>query len=174
MKKLLLILLVLNFISCQEITEPSENIFFDSQKLPLLSLDKVDSFWINDSIKRVLNFSEDALFNSHQAYLGGNRYEGERGYISVTVFNSQKTSVEAMELRCNNVASIIREGINNDLIDGKWWYMQGISNVMLLNKFNTIIEVSYNYYPAYSENETVLIQTVLEIAQRIDSLSSVK
>ncbi len=145
---------------------------FNPADLSKLSLNDIDNFWDNDSIKRVLNFTEGAIFNTHPAYLGGIRYEGEKNVISVTVFNSQADAIEAMELRRNNVAAIIDEGGKHELISGKWWFCDTPPYPIFLNKLNTIIELIYIYYPTYTENETVLIQIVIEIAQRIDFLSN--
>lgn len=79
-----------------------------------------------------------------------------------------------MEERINLVSSIISEGGSNGTFEDKWWYSKGINCYIFLNKYNTIIEVEYNYYQTYEENELILIETVSEIANRIDSLSSEK
>jgi hypothetical protein len=171
MKKLIMIFIIISFISCDE-DELQQKEIFNTSELSKLSLNDIDNFWNNDNIKRVLDFTEDAIFNTHPAYLGGIRYEGEKNVISVTVFNSQITSIEAMELRRNNAATIIKDGAKHDSISGKWWFGDTPPYTIFLNKINTIIEVTYNYYPTYAENETVLIQIAIEIAQRIDSLSN--
>ena len=172
---LLLTIFIFLIFSCSLFCDDDESYqkkIFNSADLSKLSLDKIDSFWDDDSIKRVVDFTEDAIFNTHPAYLGGIRYEGEKNVITVTVFNSQVTSIEAMELRRNNVAAIINEGKKHDLLNGKWWFDDTPPYTIFLNKLNTIIELTYNYYPTYAENEIVLIQIVTEIAQRIDYLSN--
>ena len=76
-----------------------------------------------------------------------------------------------MELRRNNVAAIIDEGRKHELIKGKWWFAKDPSNAIFVNQLNTIIEVAY-YYLAYDELDNILIETAVEIARRIDSLSN--
>lgn len=172
---IIVIVLILSNFSCKLFCDEDESHhkkIFNPADLSKLSLNDIDDFWDNDSIKRVLDFTEGAIFNTHPAYLGGIRYEGEKNVITVTVFNSQVTSLEAMELRRNNVAAIINEGKKHDLLNGKWWFIDPPGYTIFLNKLNTIIELIYIYYPTHAENETVLIQTAVEIAQRIDLLSN--
>jgi len=173
MKKTTILFAIIILLGCNEDNSKNEY-FFNPKELSKLELQNTNNFWGNDSIKRILDFSEDAIFNTHPEYLGGSSYQGKKGSISVTVFTSQKASIEAMEYRRNNVASIIYEGKEKDSISEKWWYGQDFSNVIFLNKFNTIIEIAYNHYPSYPENKPVLILAANEIAEKIDELSEYK
>lgn len=134
---IIVLVLILSNFSCKLFCDENESHqkkSFNTADLSKLSLNDIDNFWDNDSIKRVLDFTESAIFNTHPAYLGGIRYEGENKAISVTVFNSQVTSLEAMELRRNNVAAIINEGQKHDLLNGKWWFGDGISSTIFVNQ----------------------------------------
>lgn len=173
----LLIIVLFSFLvvnSCKLFCDEDElqqKKIFNTSKLSKLSLNNIDSFWDDDSIKHVSDFI-DETFNTHLEYLVGTRYSSDSKMISVSVFNSQYGAIEAMELRRNNVAVVIKNGINNEFISGKWWFSQNPSSLIFLNKLNVIIEVLYNDYPTYAENETVLIQTAVEIAKRIDALDN--
>ncbi|MBC8183120.1 hypothetical protein H8E88_18610 [candidate division KSB1 bacterium] len=169
MKKLFLLLIFLNLINCQKDGSPKESIF-DSQKLPQLYLQDVGSFWDDDSIKHISDYM-GAYFVDHSGFLDGVGYYGDKNIIVVSVFKSQADAIQAMELRRNNVAAIIDEGGKHELINGKWWFAKGPSNAIFVNQLNTIMEVAY-YYPAYDELEEILIETAVEIARRIDSLSN--
>ena len=171
---IIVIVLILSNFSCKLFCDEDESHqkkIFNPANLSKLSLDKIDSFWDDDSIKHVSDFI-DETFNTHLEYLVGTRYSSDSKMIVVSVFNSQYGAIEAMELRRNNVAVVIKNGINNEFISGKWWFSQNPSSLIFLNKLNVIIEVLYNDYPTYAENETVLIQTAVEIAKRIDALGN--
>ena len=159
----------LSLISCEKNPSSHKEKFFDPQKLPLLSLEEVNHFWQNDSIKYISNFI-DGIFNDHSGFLGGVRYSGDKNIIGVSVFKSQADAIDAMELRRNNVAAIIVPGNSDEVFKGKWWFTDNIPNAVFVNQWNTIAEVSA-YHPDYEEVKTLLMETAAEIAQRIDSLS---
>ncbi|MBN2091210.1 hypothetical protein JW964_16480 [candidate division KSB1 bacterium] len=169
LKKLFIFIALLSFIKCEKDPTAHHEKFFDPQKLPQLSLEKVNHFWQDDSIKNISNFI-DATFNEHSKFLDCVRYSGKKNVIGVSIFQSQTDAIDAMELRRNNVAAMITVGGKNELISGKWWLTQSPSNSIFLNQWNIIIEVAY-YYPSYEEIPGILIGTAAEIAKRIDSLS---
>ncbi len=169
MKKLFLLIIFLNLINCEKDGSPKE-IIFDSQKLPQLILQDVGSFWDDDSIKQISDYM-GAYFVDHSGFLDGVGYYGDKNIIVVSVFKSQADAIEAMELRRNNVAAIIDEGGKHELIKGKWWFARDPYNAIFVNRLNTIIEAAY-YYPSYEEIDNILIETAVEIARRIDSLSN--
>ena len=75
-----------------------------------------------------------------------------------------------MEGRINLVASVIKPGIPNEILKGKWWYADGLNSCVFVNQWNIIIEVSY-IQSEYEEVKTLLIETAAEIASRADLLS---
>lgn len=169
MKKLFIIIFFLSFLNCGKNPSSNKEKFFDSQKLPLLSLEEVNHFWQDDSIKHISNFI-DGSFNDHSGFLGGISYLGEHKGVAVSVFKSQADAIDAMELRRNNVAAIIEPGNSTEVLKEKWWFSENIPNIVFFNQWNTIAEVYY-YQPDYEEVKTILMETAAEIARRIDSLS---
>lgn len=156
----------LNFINCDKDLSPHKEKFFKPQQLTLLSLEEVNHFWDDDSIKYSSN-----PFVSCSAYLEGVELIGNKRGIGVAVFESQAKAINCMEGRINTVATVIRPGISNEILKGKWWFGDGIPNAVFVNQCNVIIEVAY-YYPAYEEVENVLIETAAEISRRVDRLSN--
>jgi len=169
MRKLFIIISFLSFLNCEKEPSSHSEKFFDPQKLPLLLLTEVNTFWQDDSVKHTSNFI-DSYFNDHHAFLGGVQYSGDKNTIAVSVFKTQADAIQAMELRRNNVAAIINEGGKHELISGKWWLAKSPSNAVFVNQWNTIIETAY-YYPAYEAVPNILIETVAAIGRRVDSLS---
>lgn len=169
MKKLFILIIFLNLINCEKDGSPKE-IIFDSQKLPQLYLQDVGNFWDDDSIKHISDYT-GAFFEDHSGFIDGVGYYGNKNIIVVCVFKSQADAIQAMELRRNNVAAIIDEGGKHELIKGKWWFARNPYNAVFVNQLNTIIEVAY-YYLAYDELDSILIETAVEIAKRIDLLSN--
>lgn len=170
MRKLFIIIAFLSLLNCEQFSLSHKEKFFDPQKLPLLSLEEVNDFWQDDSIKHISDYM-GAIFEDHSGFIEGVRYDGDKKEIGVSVFKSQTVAMEAMELRRNNVAAIIKEGEKHELIKGKWWFTDNIPNAVFANQWNTILEVSY-YHPDYEQVETLLMETAAEIARRIDSLSN--
>ncbi|MFZ5517615.1 MAG: hypothetical protein ACOY90_13290 [Candidatus Zhuqueibacterota bacterium] len=166
---MLIIITCLAFFNCEKEPSAHNEEFFDPQKLPLLSLTEVGNFWGDDSLKHTSDFI-DSYFNDYSEFLEGVQYSGDKNNIAVSVFKSQVDAIEAMELRKNNIATVVVEGEKHDLIKGKWWLAKSPANAVFLNQWNTIIETAY-YYPAYEEVPNILIETAAEIASRIDSLS---
>lgn len=169
MRNLFIIISILSFLNCGKDLSSHKEKFFDPQKLPLLSLADVNNFWHDDSVKHT-SFM-DGIFNDHPGFLGGVRYSGDKKGVAVSVFKSQADAIDAMELLRNNVAAIIIEGGKHELISGKWWHTKSPSNAVFVNQWNIIIEVDY-CYPAYEEIPSILIETVAEIARRIEALSN--
>lgn len=169
MKKLLMIIVILSFISCDE-DELHHKKIFNPADLSKLSLNNIDNFWINDSIKHVSDFI-DGIFNTHAEFIDGISYSGSKKMIAVSVFNSQDGAIEAMKERINNVAMMIVTGEDHALFSEQWWYGDGISSAVFVNQWNTIIE-TVHFHSDYEQVKTVLINTAAEIAKRIDSLSN--
>jgi hypothetical protein len=170
MRKLFILIAFLSFINCDKNPLSHKEKFFEPQKLPLLSLEKVNNFWQDDSIKHTSNYI-DGSFNNHSNFLVGISYRGDIKGVGISVFKSQTDAIEAMKLRRNNVAAIIEPGNSSEIFKGKWWYTDNIPNAVFVNQWNTITEVSY-YHLNYEEVRTSLMETAIEIARRIDSLSN--
>lgn len=167
MKNILFIFVfIIVLCNCDENDSDKEK-YFNPSNLSQLSLNNLASFWDNDTIKNI-----SAYFDFSADYLDGVNLSSNKKGIAVNVFSTKEKAVEAMEERINLLSSIISEGGSNGTFEDKWWYSKGINCYIFLNKYNTIIEVQYDKYQTYAENEPTIIETVLEISKRVDSLSS--
>ena len=172
---IIVIVLILSNFSCKLFCDEDESHqkkIFNPANLSQLYLQDVGSFWDDDSIKYISDYM-GAFFEDHSGFIDGVDYRGDKNIIAVSVFKSQADAIEAMELRRNNVAAIIDEGGKHELIKGKWWFARNPYNAVFVNQLNTIIQVAY-YYPAYNELNSILIETAVEIAKRIDALSTIE
>ncbi len=166
MKKLLIIITLLSFINykCDKSLNTKEE-FFDPKDLSKLSLEHLDNFWINDSLKSGSN-----PFVNYSGYIGGIELTDNEKRIGIAIFESQATAINSMEGRINTVSNVIKSGDSNVILKGKWWYGSGFPNSVFANQWNTIVEVSH-YNSNYEDVKTLLIETTAEICGRIDSLS---
>jgi hypothetical protein len=167
--------IVLAFFSCHK-SDPVPNSepvnkYFNPNDLLNLKLDSVPNFWGEGGISYTSDFV-DGFFQTYPGFVKsflafGNPFR----ILGISAFNSKDIAIEAMEARINNEAGVIQEG-NSDAIKGKWWFGEGGSNIVFVNKWNTIIEVEYEH-SNFIEVEDILYKTAAEIAQRVDKLSSV-
>jgi hypothetical protein len=168
MKQLLIILI----FACVGCSKEEQNKFFDPENISSLNLETINTFWGNDNIKDT-SYYMGAHFENYSGYIKGIRLSGDKSAIWVSVFDSQDNAIDAMQLRINDVACVIREG-NSDAVNGKWWYSEcSGTNIVIVNQWNAIIEVDYNH-PDFGEIENFLYSTANEIAERVDQLSSIK
>jgi hypothetical protein len=169
MKNLLVLITLLSFLSCQKNTSypDQKEKYFNPNDLSKLSLEDIVNFWENDSLISFSNY-----FQYFTEYIGGIglRDDKKSKSIGVAVFASQEKAIESMEGRINLVASVIKPGIPNEILKGKWWYADGLNSCVFVNQWNIIIEVSY-IQSEYEEVKTLLIETAAEIASRADLLS---
>ena len=166
MKNILILATLLSFLSCQKnLNRYQEEKHFDPKELSNLSLDTIDTFWGIDSAVTISNY-----FNHYPEYTGGIELKGDHKGIAVAVFESQEKAIECMERRIKLVANVIIPGVPNEILQGKWWYPDGLNNVVFANQWNTIIEVSYGG-SEYEEVRILVMETAAEIIKRIDSLS---
>jgi len=167
MKKLLIFVILLSFISCSKDFSPLTTKYFNPQKLPLLKLENLDNFWQGNAITHKSSVS--GIFSMTSGFMDGLRYSSKgRGVIAVSVFKSQEDAIKIMKERIDNVAAIIYDGDSNDKIKDIWWY--SLSSAIFINHNNTIIEAS-GINNEYEKAKDLLTETTLEISNRIERLS---
>jgi hypothetical protein len=173
MKKIFLLLILFTAISCEKDTTAIIALekVFDPQQLPNLDLEKLNSFWDDDSIISI-EPSGANHFTGFNGFLDGSEVFGENKVINVSVFESKSMAIDAMEQRRNLVAILIYDGYPNNIFNGIWWYAgEDAMRAIFLNEWNTIIEIRYR--GSYiAEDKEELMKTVAKVAKRIDSLSS--
>ena len=171
MKKLFIsLILVLCLIGCENENTNQEK-FFNPENLTSLNLANIDIFWDDNSkIDTIFSGGGGELFNQHYGFLGGINVFQAKKNVWISVFKNRDATIDAMESRIDNVASIIEEG-TSDKITCTWWYSyDGWNSAIFVNKWNTIIEVLYS--EANNEViENMLIDTANELAKRVDNLS---
>ena len=171
MKNFVLLLLLACVISCENRNEKQDE-FFSPEKLGLLDLANIDSFWVDQSnIDTSFSGGGGELFNLHPGFLEGIGLFNDNQMVWVSVFSSKDTAIIAMESRIADVAAVIQEGTSDD-IDGKWWFLyEGWNYAVFVNQWNTIIEVMY-FNADFEDVEDILYHTANELADRVDALSS--
>jgi hypothetical protein len=171
MKKLFIFLFLVSIISCNDksTSVKDEEKIFDVQNISKLELDNFDFFWEGEEIKDIEN-SKTGIFSTIDNFLESLRYNSQNKMIEISVFKSKNDAILGMETRRNNVACLIEEGDSNLFSNNKWWKSDCIPDMIFLNQWNTIIEVGC-YNENYQEIETFLIQSVKELASRVDKLS---
>lgn len=145
---------------------------FNIDKIDQLDIGSYEKFWGNEKIDTLILPSGGSLFCNLESNKGGIRYKTKNPltkFISVSVFESDSTAVSAMEFRINNVADLIQEG-NSDIIKELWWQsVLSPSPAIFVNKYNTIIELSF-----YDEfDEEIVYETANQIVLEIDQLSDI-
>ena len=140
--------------------------YFDPAKLEQLKLESMNYFWTQ-------GFTLDTMpyhyFKRDLAYQGAFGLRNQKNEsIEVSVFQTKKDAVRAMEMRRNNVAAIFRMGTQK-IIKGNWWYVIDWPGVVITNPLNTLVEINI-----YTHSETVkdsLYHTAREMARRIEVLA---
>lgn len=170
MRKLIVVSLFLLFISCEtenHVGNPRFRVFAPLD-IESLELENINGFWDGDSAKSISDESR-GLFIHYDGFLGGKSFRGEAKGIRVTVFKTQSDAIKAMENRIADVSCLILSG-RSGKISNQWWYSDCIPKMVFLNEKNTIIEV-YIYKEEFQEIENVLIDTAIEIQNRVEKLS---
>ncbi|MBC8182646.1 hypothetical protein H8E88_16220 [candidate division KSB1 bacterium] len=170
MKKLLIIILFFSFINCDKNPISPDKKYFSPENLSKLALDSLEAFWQGDSITHISHYVTEN-FERHRGFLDALRYsvfckEG----LAVSVFKTKTMAIDAIEERKHEVQCLIRSGETNEVIKEKWWYSSCITPFVCINKNTTIVEAFF-IAADYEKVKDLLIETTLEIASRVDSLS---
>jgi hypothetical protein len=153
--------------NCKDEVNSSKVTFFNPENLSKLKIEDMDKFWRGDSI-----FVDDYLgyfFYEYDGYLNGvkNLNFSTHKIISVYVFKSREIAIEAIEEYRQIITTSTDEGDPNLYFNERWWYVIGSYNSIIVNKYNTFIQISNSV----SENDDVVIETANEIISRIEKLS---
>lgn len=140
--------------------------YFNPAKLEQLRLESIHYLWSR-------GFTLDTIpyhyFNRDLSYQGAFGLRNKKNEsIEVSVFQTKKDAVRAMEMRRNNVAAIFRLGTHK-IINDNWWYVIDWPGVVITNPLNTLVEVQI-----YTGSQTVkdsLYHIAREMARRIEVLA---
>ena len=166
-KRMLITISLLTLISC--VRDKSYNpytIFFDSEDLPLLSLENLPGFWDNASLEFSNNYNRS--YRSSSGFAEGIRLQSDEREVGVAVFVSQQKAIEAIEARAALASVMIYNGDSYNVLKSKWWFSD---SAIFVNQWNTIIEV-VSFDSDFENVKTLLMETAAEIARRIDALSN--
>ena len=172
MKKLLYLILFFIILACDKDNENDSDStrFFDYNKLNDLNIADIDNFW-SEGIKIDTSFYMGANFENHSGFIGGIRlYTGNGKAIWISVFKTRADAINAMELRINDVACVIKNG-NPDDFENKWWYSDCMDYIIFENQYNTIVEIDFSSNAPFDLIKGTLLDVAGEINERIKKLS---
>lgn len=155
------------WISDNKMATDNEKLFyFDPSKIDQLKLTNIRNFWeagLKIDTISYHTFSGDIGYQAAQE-LRNKKHQN----ITVSVFQTGRDAVRAMENRRNSVAGIFIRG-SQDIIKGNWWYMENMPSIVVVQKLNTIIEVAN--YSDFGAVKDTLYNSAREIFRRIEVLS---
>jgi len=170
MKNIILFLISISIFSCEGNSATKfEEKDFDVNDLSKLNIEQYDNFWNGEEILGASDYIT-AEFNRHSNFIAGIRYGSGTKKIEISVFKARKDAISAMEERIQSVACIIVKGDTKSFSCKDWWYSSCIPNYVFINQWNTIIEVT-SQNQNFDEVKKFLMDSSLEIANRVDSLS---
>jgi hypothetical protein len=166
--KRLCFVVFLSLLCCEKMPISPQSKYFNPNDLARLELLNLNTFWQSDTVAQ---YAHPDMF-SYKGFLQSLRYSGANKYISINVFNSIDSAIQAIKDAKTGSQAPNFYGNQEGPIKGLWWYIPSDSVTpstsyygIFAQKWNTIVGVTY---PSNSE---LLINTVLEILKRIDEIS---
>lgn len=147
-------------------TTNERKFYFNPSKIDLLKLTNLRDFWskgLKIDTASYRSFSGDIGYQD-AIELHNKRHES----ITVSVFQTNIDAVRAMEYRRNSVSGIFIRG-KHVIIPGNWWYMENMPSIVVVQKLNTLLEVSN--YSDFNTVKDTLYNTARELSRRIEVLS---
>jgi hypothetical protein len=150
--------------------------YFNTTYREDLDLSNIPIFWQDDTVRydsRSGMYSDTGLLR-HIGYTSGLETGGTQGVhkgITLNVFKSAEFAVQALHASKARSQAITYYGEPKSPIKGLWWSVGDSINpsytYICFQKLNTVLEVTY-----IPNNNEIVINTILEIARRIDELST--
>ena len=173
MKKIIFFILILSFLGCDKnnITDSKGAKYFDSKNLNQLNLTSIDIYW-SEGVDIDTSYYMGATFENHSGFVDGIRLFSNNGKaIWISVFNTKEDAINAMELRIQNVACLIKNG-DQDEFRNQWWYSECMGYIIFINQYNTIIEIDFSSNAPFDLIKGILFEVADIIIERIDKLSN--
>ena len=172
MRKIIFLTLLVLFLGCNKdnVIDSKGEKYFNSKNLHQLDIANIDNFWSKE-IDIDTSYYMGANFKNHSGFIEGIRlHSGNGKAIWISIFKTKEDAINAMELRINDVACIIKNG-DQDEFENKWWYSECVDYYIFVNQYNTIVQIDFPSNATFDLIKDNLLDIAKDINNKIDKLS---